>query len=95
MLFRSHHWNIPRLNLRKMAKRKLLRRKERERNLPVMNMTSKKFCSHCKKNNGLYWTHNTVDCRIKQAAKRRSQNAKELNALVQSEVRKALSKAKS
>ena len=29
----------PRLNLRKMAKRKLLRRKEGERNLPVMKMT--------------------------------------------------------
>ena len=41
------------------------------------------------------WTHNTVDCRIKRAAERRSQNAKELNALVQAEVRKALSKAKS
>ena len=31
--------NILRLNLRKMAKRKLLRRKEGERNLPVMKMT--------------------------------------------------------
>ena len=29
----------PRLNLRKMARRKLLRRKEREMNLPVMKMT--------------------------------------------------------
>ena len=36
-----------------------------------------------------------MDCRFKRAAKMRSQNAKELNALVQSEVRKALSKAES
>jgi len=54
----------------------------------------KKFCSYCKKNNGPYWTHNTADCRIKKSARRRSQNAKELNALVQQEVRKALGKAK-
>ena len=43
----------------------------------------KKFCSYCKKNNGPYWTHNTADCRIKKSARRRSQNAKEFNALIQ------------
>ena len=33
----------PRLNLRKMARRKILRKRERERNLPVMRMTPKSF----------------------------------------------------
>ena len=55
----------------------------------------KKFCSYCKKNNGPHWTHNTPDCRIKKSARRRSQNAKELNALIQQEVKRALSKVKS
>ena len=55
----------------------------------------KKFCSYCKKNNGPYWTHNTPDCCIKKSARRRSQNSKELNALIQQEVRRALSKTKS
>ena len=26
----------------------------------------KKFCQHCKDNNGKYWTHNTVDCYLKK-----------------------------
>ena len=39
----------PRLNLRKMAKRKILRRKERERNLPVMKMTPRNFAPIARK----------------------------------------------
>ena len=80
---------------KKNGKKKTSKKKRKREESSSDEDDSKKFCSHCKKNNGPYWTHNTVDCRIKRAAKRRSQNAKELNALVQSEVRKALSKAKS
>ena len=80
---------------KKNGKKKNPKKKRKREESSSDEDDSKKFCSHCKKNNGPYWTHNTVDCRIKRAAKRRSQNAKELNALVQSEVRKALSKAKS
>ena len=29
----------------------------------------KKFCQHCKENNGKYWTHNTVDCYLKKPSK--------------------------
>ena len=29
----------------------------------------KKFCQHCKDNNGKYWTHNTVDCYLKKPSK--------------------------
>ena len=29
----------------------------------------KKFCQHCKDNNGKYWTHDTVDCYLKRPHK--------------------------
>ena len=29
----------------------------------------KRFCQHCKDNNGKYWTHDTVDCYLKRPHK--------------------------
>ena len=80
---------------KKIGKKKSSFKKRKREESSSEEDEPKKFCSYCKKNNGPYWTHNTADCRIKKSARRKSQNAKELNALVQQEVRKALSKAKS
>ena len=41
----------PRLNLRKMAKRKFLSKKRKREESSSDEDDSKKFCSHCKKNN--------------------------------------------
>ena len=76
-----------------MTKRKIIRRKGREREESFSDEdNAPKVCPHCKKNNAPYWTHNTVNCGIKKVAKRWSQNAKEPNALVQNEIKKALGK---
>ena len=80
---------------KKFGKKKNPSKKRKKEESSSEEDEPKKFCSYCKKNNGPHWTHNTADCRIKKSARRRSQNAKELNALVQQEVKKALGKGKS
>ena len=90
--------------------RKGKKHKKRKRNQDSESSDDdpKKFCAFCKANDGPHWTHNTQDCnRIKALRnskgynnksyghkKKFSNSSKELNALVQAQVRKILKKSK-
>ena len=67
---------------------------------------SKKFCQICKGVGGTYWNHNTIDCaRLKHLSKKSSgtkvykiprnyDSHKEINALIQEDITKALKNSK-
>ena len=91
----------PRKSAEKQKKRK------RNQDSDSSDDDSRKLCAFCKTNDGPYWTHNTQDChRIKALKKSKvhsksyghrkifSDSSKELNALLQAQVKKILKKSK-
>ncbi len=88
-------------------KGKNFKKRKRNQDSESSDDDSKRFCAFCHSNDGPYWTHNTQDChRFKALKKSKSHNksygdkkknsnpSKELNALVQAQVKKILQKFK-